>query len=325
MTWLILVASAAILVLAFLLRLRAQRRLAAQDLAGEVVYWDAGAAAEVLVSHQHGLTGKPDYIRRVAQPLARRAVHHVTTERECLVGPGDHLVDPVQQVVGGGELARPFVSGADEVAFGIGNSRRGIGPDHPYIPEAMIVEAGAEGDRLAGAHHLVPLIEGVGEDRRIATPARPSRGSILSRRISGCPTTGTRRRLCGRAGGGLIGFRLIGVFQLDRGALRTGVNAAFRKAKPGDAIQLYATGLASTPAGVLPSLQQLTGVTVTIGTTTVPASLAGLVAVGEFQINFTVPQISDGVYPISITVNGVASPANTNTNPPAPLVIPIQH
>jgi uncharacterized protein (TIGR03437 family) len=50
-----------------------------------------------------------------------------------------------------------------------------------------------------------------------------------------------------------------------------------------------------------------------------------LVAVGEFQINFTVPQISDGVYPISITVNGVASPANTNTNPPAPLVIPIQH
>jgi uncharacterized protein (TIGR03437 family) len=69
----------------------------------------------------------------------------------------------------------------------------------------------------------------------------------------------------------------------------------------------------------------LTGVTVTIGTTTVPASFAGLVAVGEFQINFTVPQISDGVYPISITVNGVASPANTNTNPPAPLVIPIQH
>jgi uncharacterized protein (TIGR03437 family) len=32
------------------------------------------------------------------------------------------------------------------------------------------------------------------------------------------------------------------------------VNAAFRKAKPGDVIQLYATGLASTPAGVLPTL-----------------------------------------------------------------------
>jgi CRISPR-associated exonuclease Cas4 len=64
MIWLILGASAAILVLAFFLRRHAQRRLAALDLAGEVIYWDGGAAAEVLVSHQHGLTGKPDYIRR---------------------------------------------------------------------------------------------------------------------------------------------------------------------------------------------------------------------------------------------------------------------
>jgi len=69
MTWLILGASAAILVLAFLLRRHAQRRLAALDLAGEVVYWDDGAAAEVLVSHQHGLTGKPDYIRREGEEL----------------------------------------------------------------------------------------------------------------------------------------------------------------------------------------------------------------------------------------------------------------
>jgi CRISPR-associated exonuclease Cas4 len=38
-------------------------------LAGEVVYWDDGAAAEVLVSHQHGLTGKPDYIRREGEEL----------------------------------------------------------------------------------------------------------------------------------------------------------------------------------------------------------------------------------------------------------------
>jgi uncharacterized protein (TIGR03437 family) len=49
-----------------------------------------------------------------------------------------------------------------------------------------------------------------------------------------------------------------------------------------------------------------------------------LVAVGEFQINFTVPQLSNGVYPISIAVNGVASPAQINTSPPGPLVIPIQ-
>ena len=69
MTWLVLGASAAILVLAFLLRLHAQRRLAALDLAGEVVYRDGGAAAEVLVSHQYGLIGKPDYIRREGEEL----------------------------------------------------------------------------------------------------------------------------------------------------------------------------------------------------------------------------------------------------------------
>jgi len=103
------------------------------------------------------------------------------------------------------------------------------------------------------------------------------------------------------------------------------VNTAFRKAKPGDVIQLFATGLISTPAGVLPTPLSGNGVTVTIGSATVPASFAGLVAVGEFQINFTVPQISDGVYPISITLNGVSSPAQINSSPPGPLVIPIQH
>ena len=103
------------------------------------------------------------------------------------------------------------------------------------------------------------------------------------------------------------------------------VNSAFRNAKPGDMIQLYATGLASTPAGVLPTQQFVSGVTVTIGSSTVAASFAGLVAVGEFQINFTVPQLADGVYPISIAVNGVSSPAQINSNPPGALVIPIKH
>ena len=101
------------------------------------------------------------------------------------------------------------------------------------------------------------------------------------------------------------------------------VNTAFRNAKPGDIVQLFATGLSSTPAGVQPMTQTVSGVTVTIGSTTVPASFAGLVAVGEFQINFIVPQIADGVYPISITVNGVASPQQINTSPPASLMIPV--
>jgi uncharacterized protein (TIGR03437 family) len=104
---------------------------------------------------------------------------------------------------------------------------------------------------------------------------------------------------------------------------------AFRNAKPGDVIQLFATGLVPTPAGVLPVSQGVNGVTVTIGNVTFPADFAGLVAVGEFQINFTVPQQfanqPAGTYPISIQVNGVSSPVTINSNPPGQLVLPIQH
>jgi uncharacterized protein (TIGR03437 family) len=106
-----------------------------------------------------------------------------------------------------------------------------------------------------------------------------------------------------------------------------GVSSAFRNAKPGDVIQLYATGLLQTPAGVLPVRQGVTGVSVAIGPFTVPADFAGLVATGEFQINFTVPRqfanMAAGNYPIAIQVNGVSSPAMINSVPPAPLVIPI--
>ena len=104
--------------------------------------------------------------------------------------------------------------------------------------------------------------------------------------------------------------------------------AGFRNAKPGDVIQLYATGLAVSPAGVIPSQQTLNGVTVTIGGTVIPADFAGLVAAGEFQINFTIPQSfasqPAGSYPISIQAAGVSSPITINTNPPEQIVIPIQ-
>jgi len=69
MTWLLLAASTAVLGLAFLLRRHAQKRLAALDLAGEVIYSDNSSDDEVLVSHVHGLTGKPDYIRREGEEL----------------------------------------------------------------------------------------------------------------------------------------------------------------------------------------------------------------------------------------------------------------
>ena len=104
---------------------------------------------------------------------------------------------------------------------------------------------------------------------------------------------------------------------------------AFRNAVPGDTVQLFATGLVPSPAGTVVSTTLLSGVTVTIGTVTIPASGAALVAVGELQINFTVPQsfasMPPGLYPISISINGVTSPASINSSPPGPLVIPIQH
>jgi len=107
------------------------------------------------------------------------------------------------------------------------------------------------------------------------------------------------------------------------------IGSSFRKARPGDKIQLYATGLGPSPAGVATTFQSVSGVTVTIGSITFAADAAGLVAPGEFQINFTVPQqfaaIPEGNYPLTIAVNGVSSPMNINSNPPAPLVIPIQH
>jgi CRISPR-associated exonuclease Cas4 len=69
MTWLLLTLSTAILVLAFLLRRHARKRLAALGLAGAVIYSDNDAVDEVLVSHRHGLTGKPDYISREGEEL----------------------------------------------------------------------------------------------------------------------------------------------------------------------------------------------------------------------------------------------------------------
>ena len=121
----------------------------------------------------------------------------------------------------------------------------------------------------------------------------------------------------------------IGVFLDGKLAGDPANGASFRNAVPGDTVQLYATGLAPSPAGTLVSTTFLSGVTVTIGSVTVPASAAALVAVGEFQVNFTVPQdfasMSPGLYPISISINGVASPASINSVPPGPLVIPIQH
>ena len=51
--------------------------------------------------------------------------------------------------------------------------------------------------------------------------------------------------------------------------------AGYHSAQPGNLIALYATGLVAMPGGILPTVQQLNGVTLTIGSVTVPASYAG--------------------------------------------------
>jgi uncharacterized protein (TIGR03437 family) len=102
--------------------------------------------------------------------------------------------------------------------------------------------------------------------------------------------------------------------------------SAFRKASVGETIQLFVTGLVVSPAGVRASAAPVSGVTVTVGGITVPADFAGLVAgaAGEFQINFRVPTLTPGEYPMTISVSGTASPATINSDPPAAIVLPIQ-
>jgi len=106
------------------------------------------------------------------------------------------------------------------------------------------------------------------------------------------------------------------------------LSPVYRSAQPGDSIELYATGLQTAPGGVIPTAQAVSGVTVTVGNVTVPADYAGQTAyVGEFQINFTVPQqfanMPAGNYPISISLNGISSPVTVNSSPPGPVVLPI--
>jgi uncharacterized protein (TIGR03437 family) len=107
----------------------------------------------------------------------------------------------------------------------------------------------------------------------------------------------------------------------------------FRNAKPGDLVQLFVTGLFRTTGGVLPTPQSFSGVILTIGSISVPADSATLVAVGEFQINFHVPQqfanMPTANYPISVSVqlsdgNVISSPASINSIPSGPVVLPIQ-
>ncbi|HTR39098.1 MAG TPA: SBBP repeat-containing protein [Bryobacteraceae bacterium] len=83
------------------------------------------------------------------------------------------------------------------------------------------------------------------------------------------------------------------------------------KAKPGDIIQLYASGLGPSPSGVtITNPIPITGVGVKIGDTNASVLAADFVAAGQYQVNFTVPQVADGEYAITVSASGKTSPAN---------------
>jgi uncharacterized protein (TIGR03437 family) len=84
---------------------------------------------------------------------------------------------------------------------------------------------------------------------------------------------------------------------------------AVSKARAGDTILLFATGLAPSTAGIVIQSPVVvpSPVTVTIGGQQASVGFAGLVASGEFQINVTVPNLAPGEYPVTVSVNGQTS------------------
>jgi uncharacterized protein (TIGR03437 family) len=89
------------------------------------------------------------------------------------------------------------------------------------------------------------------------------------------------------------------------------VTPGTHKAKPGDVIQLYCAGLGPAPSGnVISSPIPITGVGIAIGGTSATVQYAALVAPGQYQVNFTVPQLADGEYPITVSVSGKTSPSD---------------
>ena len=89
------------------------------------------------------------------------------------------------------------------------------------------------------------------------------------------------------------------------------VTPGTHKALPGDIIQLYAAGLGPASSGnVITSPIPITGVGVTVGNLPAIVAYAALVAPGQFQVNFTVPDLADGEYTITVSSAGKTSPAN---------------
>ncbi len=86
--------------------------------------------------------------------------------------------------------------------------------------------------------------------------------------------------------------------------------SAVRKARPGDQIALYVTGLAPTDSGsvITAPIPFSAPIAINIGSNVVTPSFAAQIGVGYYQINFTVPAgLAPANYPFTITVNGATS------------------
>ncbi len=94
-----------------------------------------------------------------------------------------------------------------------------------------------------------------------------------------------------------------------------GSAAASLPAQPGEALQIYATGLGpTTPAvaagqavGSPAPLSNLTQLQVTIGGVAATVQYAGITDPGVYQVNVIVPQLANGDQPIVATIGGVSS------------------
>jgi uncharacterized protein (TIGR03437 family) len=87
------------------------------------------------------------------------------------------------------------------------------------------------------------------------------------------------------------------------------VTPGTQEAHSGDHIELFATGLTASAAGTIIAAPMAIEdkVTVLIGDAPAKVEYAGLVAVGEFQINIVVPDLPAGEYPVTVQVAGKSS------------------
>jgi uncharacterized protein (TIGR03437 family) len=93
---------------------------------------------------------------------------------------------------------------------------------------------------------------------------------------------------------------------------------AVSKARSGDRILLFGTGLATSQAGTIVAAPVVvpSAVSVTVGSAPAVVEFAGLVASGEFQINIVMPNLPAGEYPVVVQVAGQSSQSG--------VVIPVQ-